>query len=241
LFLSASGQELGTAEIGGVSAAERGGQTILLPREATPVLPAGTRSIELILTANHVTGPYIDAYADQLSLTLSKVDVDSFAVNIVPDPHDILFGTPGADNMAAGPGNDIYHVNNAGDAVVEAFNEGTDTVYASVNYTLTAGSWVELLATESIAGTQAIDLVGNNRDNNIWGNNGANTLNGGGGNDTLVGFGGNDVYVITAGNEVVVENAGQGTDIVYVNASYTLSRDASIELLTTYSIAGTQA
>jgi Ca2+-binding RTX toxin-like protein len=57
----------------------------------------------------------------------------------------------------------------------------------------------------------------------------------------LVGFGGNDIYLINNGDENVVENAGEGTDIVYVNASYTLSANASIELLSTYSIAGTQA
>jgi serralysin len=57
----------------------------------------------------------------------------------------------------------------------------------------------------------------------------------------LVGFLGNDIYLINNTDEVVVENAGEGTDIVYVNSSYTLSANASIELLSTYSIAGTQA
>ncbi|HEY5712573.1 MAG TPA: hypothetical protein VIT38_11820 [Allosphingosinicella sp.] len=256
-FLSAGGQELGTAEIGGVLAAERGGQTILLPREAISTLPAGTRSIELILTANHATGPYIDAYADQLSLTLSKVDVDSFGVNIIPDPHDIVFGTPGADNMAAGPGNDIYHVNNAGDVVIEAFNEGNDVVYASVSYALTAGSYVELLATESSAGTETIHLTGNDRDNAVWGNAGDNLLSGGGGIDSLLGFAGNDTLIGGAGadqmsggagndtyfvdnaGDTVIEAAGEGYDVVAAGVTWTLGAGVSVELLTTGFIAGT--
>jgi Ca2+-binding RTX toxin-like protein len=85
-------------------------------------------------------------------------------------------------------------------------------------------------------------MTGNNLDNTIWGNRGNNTLSGGfGGHDTLVGFLGNDIYIVNNTDEVIVENAGEGTDIVYVNSSYTLSANASIELLSTFSIAGTQA
>ncbi|HBS58148.1 MAG TPA: hypothetical protein DEA44_02655, partial [Firmicutes bacterium] len=49
-----------------------------------------------------------------------------------------LDGAQGADTMAGGAGNDVYLVDNAGDVVYENANEGIDTVYATINYTLGA-------------------------------------------------------------------------------------------------------
>jgi Ca2+-binding RTX toxin-like protein len=148
----------------------------------------------------------------------------------------------GGNIMQGGLGNDTYYVSISSDYIIEAAGQGTDIIYSSADFTLTVNAHVELLATTSIAGTATIDLTGNNLDNTVWGNNGANTLSGGvGGNDTLVGFKGNDIYLVNNVTENIVENAGEGTDIVYVNSSYTLSAHASIELLSTYSIAGTQA
>ena len=40
--------------------------------------------------------------------------------------------------MYGGAGNDVYFVDNAGDVVIENVNEGNDTVYASIDYGLTA-------------------------------------------------------------------------------------------------------
>ena len=156
--------------------------------------------------------------------------------------NDLLDGGAGADVMDGGAQNDTYYVDNTGDVVVEHNNAngGADILYVSFSYTLAAGVSIELLTTSAISGTAAIDMTGNELNNTLWGNNGANTLSGGiGGQDTLVGFLGNDIYLINNVTEVVVENAGEGTDIVYVNSNYTLSAHASIELLSTYDIAGT--
>ena len=105
---------------------------------------------------------------------------------------NIIDGAGGADTMEGRQGDDTYRVDNAGDVVVEAGNEGSDTVLASVSYTLTAGSSVETLATTNDAGTGAVNLTGNALNNSIRGNNGTNILNGGGGSDGLDGRGGTD-------------------------------------------------
>ena len=40
--------------------------------------------------------------------------------------------------MFGGAGNDVYFVDNVGDLVIENVNEGTDAVFSTVDYTLTA-------------------------------------------------------------------------------------------------------
>ena len=60
--------------------------------------------------------------------------------------------------MAGGTGNDTYTVDNAGDVVTETAGQGTDTVMASVNYALAAGSEVEVLRA---SGATGLTLTGN--------------------------------------------------------------------------------
>ena len=192
-------------------------------------LAAGT-SVELLTTTDLAGTAAIDLTGNELANTLWG-----------NNGANTLTGGGGADTLVGFDGDDTYQVSSGLETIVENAGQGTDIVYASVGYTLTANAHVELLATASIAGTAAINLTGNNLDNTIWGNNGNNTLSGGiGGQDTLVGFLGNDIYLVNNVTETIVENAGEGTDIVYVNSSYTLSAHASIELLSTYDIAGTQ-
>ena len=77
--------------------------------------------------------------------------------------------------MIGGAGNDIYIVDDAGDTVIEAANEGTDEIRTTLaSYTLIAN--VENLLTGTAANGQA--LSGNSLDN---------TITGGASNDTLEG------------------------------------------------------
>ena len=76
--------------------------------------------------------------------------------------------------MTGGLGNDTYIVDDAGDVVTEAFNEGTDNVQASISYALTAN--VENL---TLTGSANINGTGNGLANTITGNSGNNTLDGG--------------------------------------------------------------
>ncbi len=72
-FLDANGAPLSGEDlhIGPVSAAERGGQTTLLPRSATVPVPPSTRRIEVVITAVRASGDYNEGYADDVSLTLA--------------------------------------------------------------------------------------------------------------------------------------------------------------------------
>jgi Ca2+-binding RTX toxin-like protein len=158
------------------------------------------------------------------------------------DGNDRLEGGAGNDAMTGGAGDDFYFVD-SGDTVIEGAAEGTgDRVFASTSYTLTAGAYIENLATDFNDGTAAIDLSGNELDNLIYGNAGDNDIDGRGGADTMVGFGGNDFFFVDNAGDRIVENSIEGTgDRVFASTSYTLSAGAHIENMSTDFHAGTAA
>jgi Ca2+-binding RTX toxin-like protein len=139
---------------------------------------------------------------------------------------NVLDGGAGADSMSGLAGDDTYVVDNAGDTVSEFDAQGSDTVLASVSYTL--GANVENL---TLTGAGSINGTGNALDNVLTGNSANNTLAGGAGND---------VYFVQNTGDVVNENAGEGTDVV--NTSLTTTLGANLEglfLTGTGSINGT--
>jgi RTX toxins and related Ca2+-binding proteins len=95
---------------------------------------------------------------------------------------DTLYGDAGADRMEGGTGDDRYYVDNIGDQVIENANEGIDTVFASISYTLPDN--VENL---TLSGRGNLNGYGNSLDNVLKGSNGSNMLEGGAGNDILQG------------------------------------------------------
>lgn len=153
---------------------------------------------------------------------------------------DVLDGKLGADTLAGGDGNDLYVIDQAGDSVVEAADEGIDTVQSVVTWTL--GTHVENL---TLTGAALINGSGNAADNLLTGNNVANVLtgfegndqlDGKGGIDTLIGGAGDDVYVVAQSGDVVVELADEGVDTVRSGTSWVLG--ANLERLVLTGTAG---
>jgi hypothetical protein len=69
-FVGSAGQQLGSLTIGPVTAADRNNTTELLPRSGSAMVPPGTRTIRVLMTATKFAGAYSDAYADNISLAL---------------------------------------------------------------------------------------------------------------------------------------------------------------------------
>ena len=121
---------------------------------------------------------------------------------------NLLNGEGGADIMLGGAGNDVYFVDNIGDRVIENLNDGTDAVFSTIDYTLTAN--VETLV---LQGSDNLSGTGNASSNSIHGNAGDNQLNGGAGADVLIGNAGDDTFVFNAGQadgDTIIDFAGNG-------------------------------
>ncbi|MGO8041650.1 RTX toxin [Rhizobium johnstonii] len=142
---------------------------------------------------------------------------------------DTLNGGAGADSLIGGAGDDTYIVDNAGDLVTEAADEGTDTVRTALaSYTL--GSDVENL---TYTGTAAFTGTGNSLANTIKGAAGADTLDGKAGADILIGGAGNDTYIVDNVGDVVTEGLNEGGDLIKTTlSSYALTNIANVENLT---------
>jgi serralysin len=105
---------------------------------------------------------------------------------------NVLNGGVGADHMLGAQANDTYVVDNAGDTTVEYFDQGTDTVNASISFTLADN--VENL---TLTGSGANAGTGNDLANRIIGNGAANIIDGKAGADMLTGGLGADIFVFS--------------------------------------------
>ena len=138
--------------------------------------------------------------------------------------NDTLDGGTGHDALFGSAGDDTYILDSTGDGIFENANEGNDTVYSSVSYTLPAN--VENLY---LTGTAHINGTGNALNNVITGNAGNNIIDGGAGADTMGGAAGDDLYVVDNAGDRIIDTSG--TDGVYATVSYSLANAAGVENL----------
>jgi Ca2+-binding RTX toxin-like protein len=126
--------------------------------------------------------------------------------------NDVFDGGTGLDRMTGGDGSDAYHVDNAGDVVIEtnatASTGGSDTIYSYLSaYTL--GANVE---NGSILATGVAALTGNSLNNTLYAGAGNNVLNGGIGTDTLSYAFATAAVTVNLGLTTAQATGGSGTD-----------------------------
>ena len=209
---------------------------------ATDVVNEGTGANSGIDTVESSVSYVLSSNVENLTLTgvANLNGTGNGGVNVLTGNAGIntLDGGVGADTLVGGLGNDVYFVDNVGDVVTElaGVGTGTDTVKASVSYTLATN--VENL---TLTGALNLNGTGNNAINVLTGNAGGNTLDGGLGADILAGGAGNDVYIVDNAGDMVTElaSAGSGTDTVASSISYVLA--ANLENLTLTGVGNTHA
>ncbi|MDI1237119.1 MAG: calcium-binding protein [Polaromonas sp.] len=148
--------------------------------------------------------------------------------------NDNFYAGAGNDTLQGGEGDDTYHVEDAGDAVIELADEGYDRIESSVSYTAPAN--VEAI---TLTGEANINATGNALDNQLAGNSGSNRLEGAAGNDlldgglgvdTMLGGTGDDTYYVDNAADIVTEKANEGIDTVITTVSKSLA--ANVENIT---------
>ncbi|RZT06067.1 Hemolysin-type calcium-binding repeat-containing protein [Duganella sp. CF402] len=153
--------------------------------------------------------------------------------------NDTLDGGAGNDKLIGGQGDDVFVVGEAGDVVIEALDEGYDTVQVAVaSYAMTVN--VEDL---DYTGKVAFTGTGNQLNNAIHGGNGGAKLDGGAGNDTLFGGSGNDSLQGGAGDDRLLAGSGKdsvdggaGKDVLVLGgkaADYSVARASATDTVLT--------
>jgi Ca2+-binding RTX toxin-like protein len=195
----------------GAGAANMSGQTdndtYYVDSQSDKVVEAiGGGSDTIITDVNYVlaAGSEVELLRTYGSSSTSPVTLtgNEFANTIIGNAAaNTINGGAGADVMWGCGGDDRFFVDTMNDQVMESVGGGYDTVITDKTYTLRPGAEVEMLRTYGSAGTQAVNLFGNEFNNLVTGNSGKNVVGGGGGNDTLWGYAGADTFFFYGPNE----------------------------------------
>ncbi|MFZ2726350.1 MAG: hypothetical protein WAX77_08880 [Methylococcaceae bacterium] len=196
--------------------------TDIIESSVTYTLPTNVENLTLIGT------DAIDGTGNSIVNSVGNILIGNNAVNKLTGGagDDSLDGAQGTDTLIGGDGNDTYTLDNAGDIVTEAINQGIDTINTNQTYILPDN--VENL---NLTGTNPLNGTGNILANSITGNSANNTLDGGAGADTLTGGDGSDLYIVDHSLDVVNENSNEGTDDI-INSSVSYSLPENVEDLT---------
>ncbi len=156
--------------------------------------------------------------------------------------NDKLDGRGGADAMFGGDGNDLYIIDNIGDAVTELAGvpAGYDTVNTAISLDISGAAWANVervvlagsddpfvmsIPLNVLTGDDNLSVIGNSLDNQIYGNDGNNRIDGGLGVDTIKAGGGNDSIVFDATDLIYGED---GFDTLMVASTLNLTGNVNI-------------
>ena len=180
------------------------------------VIEAASEGDDLITSSVNFTldsGVAVETLAAAEGIAALALTGNELAQSIYGNTGDnSLTGGGGIDYLVGHQGDDTYYISDGRERIAELDLGGHDVVYASVDYTLTAGARVEIVSALPQTGTAGIDLTGNEFANHMVGNDGANILNGGAGNDVLSGRGGVDSFLF---NFLGEENADRILDFTH--------------------------
>lgn len=224
-----------------------GGSSAGYVASALPLTPNllflnGLTVVDHLLTASSVDNRGLALAYNEVSLTGNeRIDgIGNIYDNLITgnEANNLLDGREGADILVGKGGNDIYIVDNLGDDVFEAPNQGVDTVVSRISYTLPSnvevldldGANLGLVNRNSHQESRNINGTGNNLDNTIYGNKFDNILDGGLGADTLIGGYGADTYIVDNINDTVIES-GSWREVDTVVASVSRTLEVGVENL----------
>ncbi|MGO7036933.1 calcium-binding protein [Rhizobium acaciae] len=187
---------------------------------ATPVKVNLGASFGSVKVFDPVTGTTaIKSLSNVSSLTLDVVDhplIIEVAGSGASTP------PPATNHLYGGTGNDTFTVTNANQIVDESRGGGTDTVKASISFSLADQKHtVGMIENLTLTGTANLSATGNNTANILTGNDGNNSLNGGKGNDRLIGGLGNDKLIGKTGSDVLTGGGGADSFVFDVKSSNT--------------------
>ncbi|MFP6849674.1 MAG: hypothetical protein VCA57_13325 [Pseudomonas sp.] len=184
-----------------------GDDTYVVAVKGTTVFEYAASGIDTVLSSiTYALGTNLENLTLTGKATLNGTGNELANGLIGNDGANILDGGAGADSMAGGKGNDTYIVDDLDERVIEALNEGIDTVKSSVSFTL--GANLENLtltgsAQDNLSGT------GNALKNTITGDAGANHLDGAGDVDKLIGGKGSDTYTV----DLIAKGVGRNATV----------------------------
>lgn len=168
-----------------------GDDSYLVDQVGDWVVELGDEGIDTIMTS--ASGYTLAVNVENLILTdLAATGFGNSLNNRITgnSTNNTLSGGLGADTLSGENGNDVYIIDGLNDLVIEAVNQGSDTVISSSeSYTLPSNIENLLLTGSAIFGTgNALNnnIKGNYFDNILFGATGIDTLLGGLGNDTLI-------------------------------------------------------
>ncbi|MBX4865093.1 calcium-binding protein [Rhizobium sophorae] len=190
-------------------------------------IQAATTAVKVNLGASFGSVKVFDPVTGTTAIK-SLSNVSSLTLDVLDHPViiDIERGStstpPSTNHLYGGTGNDTFTVTNANQIVDESRGGGTDTVKASISFSLAdTAHAIGTIENLTLTGTANLSATGNNTANVLTGNDGNNFLNGGKGNDRLVGALGNDKLMGKTGADVLTGGGGGDSFVFDVKPSNT--------------------